>query len=112
MRSSHPPGGNDAGAILYRVVPEANMARYYMVGIESSLFGDVAVVRRWGRIGKPCRVRIDLYRTRGEAEVARARIMRAKLAKGYGSPSPKAMLRPAGERIEGQRELPLFGLVR
>lgn len=38
-------------AYLERMNPAANMARFYRVAIEPGLFGDVAVVRQWGRIG-------------------------------------------------------------
>jgi predicted DNA-binding WGR domain protein len=38
-------------AHLHRIDPDANMARYYCVDIAPTLFGDVSVVRTWGRIG-------------------------------------------------------------
>ncbi|TIT86840.1 MAG: WGR domain-containing protein, partial [Mesorhizobium sp.] len=28
-----------------------NMARYYAMSIEANLFGDVCLLRKWGRIG-------------------------------------------------------------
>ena len=36
---------------LPRIDAAKNMARFYAVGVEPTLFGDWAVVRRWGRIG-------------------------------------------------------------
>jgi predicted DNA-binding WGR domain protein len=36
---------------LRRIDTGKNMARFYAVAIEPTLFGDWAVVRRWGRIG-------------------------------------------------------------
>lgn len=36
---------------LRRIDPDKNMARFYAIAIERTLFGDWAVVRRWGRIG-------------------------------------------------------------
>eukprot|EP01037_Dinobryon_pediforme_P016622 gene16622-16803_t len=36
---------------LRRIDRDKNMARFYAIAIERTLFGDWAVVRRWGRIG-------------------------------------------------------------
>jgi predicted DNA-binding WGR domain protein len=59
------------------------MARYYSLTITPSLFGDAAVVREWGRIGRPGRMRIDLYEKAEEAAAAHAAIERAKTRRGY-----------------------------
>jgi predicted DNA-binding WGR domain protein len=37
------------------------MARYYVLSIEPSLFGDATLIREWGRIGRPGQRRIELY---------------------------------------------------
>ena len=37
--------------LLERIDPSQNMARYYVLSIEPTLFGDSALVREWGRIG-------------------------------------------------------------
>lgn len=37
---------------LYRFKPEANMARFYAFTIQPTLFGEWALVREWGRIGR------------------------------------------------------------
>ena len=34
-----------------RIDAASNMARFYMLSLEPTLFGDVAVFRHWGRIG-------------------------------------------------------------
>ena len=34
-----------------RIDASKNMARFYAMSIEPSLFGDVCLLRRWGRIG-------------------------------------------------------------
>ncbi len=36
---------------LRRIDPSKNMARFYTIDIQPTLFGDWAVVRSWGRIG-------------------------------------------------------------
>ena len=41
--------------VLDRFDPACNMARYYVLSIEPSLFGDTPLIREWGRIGSPGR---------------------------------------------------------
>lgn len=70
---------------LYRVNLEANVARFYRVGLEGpDLFDQVAVVRQWGRIGSPRGQELRTYHpAEGEAEAAAARVIAAKRRKGY-----------------------------
>ncbi len=49
--------------VLDRCDPTCNMARYYVLSIETSLFGDASLIREWGRIGRPGQKRIELYET-------------------------------------------------
>ncbi|WP_315923266.1 WGR domain-containing protein [Mesorhizobium sp. SP-1A] len=65
------------------VDPARNMAKFYTMVISPSLFGDVALVRSWGRMAKRGAFRINLFGSHGEAEVARAKIVAQKLARGY-----------------------------
>jgi predicted DNA-binding WGR domain protein len=37
--------------VLHRCDPSCNMARYYVLSIEPSLFGDATLIREWGRLG-------------------------------------------------------------
>jgi len=53
--------------VLERRDPARNMARYYVLSLEPSLFGDTALVRQWGRLGQSGRQRIDLFRQRAHA---------------------------------------------
>ena len=55
---------------LHRVDPARNMARFYRMSSTPSLFGDICLVREWGRIGRPGRIRIDLYEIAEEAIAA------------------------------------------
>ncbi|BCH62446.1 hypothetical protein RvVAT039_pl08320 (plasmid) [Agrobacterium vitis] len=34
-----------------RIAPEQNMARFYALAVQPTLFGEVSLVRAWGRIG-------------------------------------------------------------
>lgn len=59
MRWTPPAGPPDNAAmatathsrLLDRIMRERNMARFYELSVEPTLFGEVALVRRWGRIG-------------------------------------------------------------
>lgn len=44
-----------------------NVARFYVLAIEPSLYGDAALMRAWGRIGSLGRQRLDLYASAAEA---------------------------------------------
>ncbi|WP_453968278.1 WGR domain-containing protein [Bradyrhizobium ottawaense] len=41
------------------------MARFYVLTIEPTLFGDTALVREWGRLGQRGRRRTDLFAREG-----------------------------------------------
>ena len=56
--------------MLHRLGEAENMARYYVLSIEPSLFGDTALVREWGRIGQRGKRRIDLFADNPQAAVA------------------------------------------
>ena len=47
--------------VLERVDRTKNMARYYVLSVEPTLFAESSLVRRWGRIGGAGRTRIDLH---------------------------------------------------
>ncbi len=68
---------------LKRVDPARNMARFYTLSVEPSLFGDAALVRQWGRIGTSGRIKINLYETKTEAETAFIRLKTIKQRRGY-----------------------------
>jgi predicted DNA-binding WGR domain protein len=68
---------------LHRVIAEANMARFYHVDIAPTLFGEVSVLRSWGRIGSHGRTSVETWVTSEEAETAAARTLRQKAQRGY-----------------------------
>lgn len=69
--------------LLNRLDPARNMARYYRVAIEPTLFGWSAVVRDWGRIGRSGRRRLDLYDHLDEASAAAEDLLERKQRRGY-----------------------------
>lgn len=70
-------------AHLHRIDPRANMARFYCIDVAPTLFGDVAVLRSWGRIGTQGRTRVETCATAEGAESAAARTLGQKLRRGY-----------------------------
>lgn len=68
---------------LHRIDPARKMARFYRLSSTPSLFGDICLVREWGRIGRPGRMRIDLYEKGEEAIAAREALSRVKRKRGY-----------------------------
>jgi predicted DNA-binding WGR domain protein len=74
--------------VLDRFDPARNMARYYVLSIEPTLFDDSSLVREWGRIGKPGRRRIELYRDDGNARTALSAWLERKVRRGYKTRPP------------------------
>ena len=59
------------------------MARFYCMSLQATLFGEWALVREWGRIGRAGQVRTSTYPERTEAEQAMEKLCAAKMRKGY-----------------------------
>ena len=74
---------------IQRVDPTRNMARYYRLAIEPTLFGNISVVRNWGRIGKRGQERIHFFENEKQALILFLDILREKRRKGY-RPAPDA----------------------
>ena len=68
---------------LHRIDAVRNMARFYRLSVTPSLFGDICLVREWGRIGRPGRTRIDLYAREEDANGAFLALEQAKRRRGY-----------------------------
>lgn len=70
---------------LTRVNASQNMARYYRMTIQPTLFGDWSVVREWGRIGRSGQIRVVTHPSEREAAEAMTTIERQKVRRGYRS---------------------------
>ena len=64
--------------------PEKNMARFYALDLQPTLFGGWAVVKGWGRIGSAGQGRSALYGERIQAEAGLARELARRIRRGYG----------------------------
>jgi predicted DNA-binding WGR domain protein len=69
--------------VLHRCDPSCNMARYYVLAIEPSLFGDATLIREWGRIGQLGQRRIELYESLSGAVEALETWLPRKRRRGY-----------------------------
>jgi predicted DNA-binding WGR domain protein len=65
------------------VILPCNMARYYVLSIEPSLFGDATLIREWGRIGQPGQRKIELYESQSRAVEALDTWLQRKRRRGY-----------------------------
>ena len=70
---------------LRRVDPGRNMRRFYSLAIECTLFGEYALVREWGRLGRGGQVKITAFQSSREAESSFIRLRREKERRGYAS---------------------------
>ena len=68
---------------IERVDHDANMYRFYRLRLMPDLFGDVSLLREWGRIGTQGRHRIDCFEDEGSAANAMIALFRAKQKRGY-----------------------------
>jgi len=68
---------------LRRIDPSRNMARFYSLSVEPTLFGDPALVIEWGRIGTIGRRRLRLCPDLEAAVNAWRRIEKSKRQRGY-----------------------------
>lgn len=73
---------------LHRIDPIRNMARYYRVSIEKTLFDETVVRRNWGRIGTGGRSITVVVEEASEAKVIAARLCDAKRRRGYRDIGP------------------------
>jgi len=69
--------------VLERCDVKRNMARYYVLELRPTLFGEVAFVRAWGRIGTKGREISSLHKDGHEAKMSLDRWLRLKQARGY-----------------------------
>ncbi|MGB3583804.1 MAG: WGR domain-containing protein [Roseiarcus sp.] len=69
--------------VLERVDRAKNMARFYVLSIEPTLLEDLALVRRWGRIGSAGRQRIDLHTSQPIAQIELKKWLDRKRRRGY-----------------------------
>lgn len=68
---------------LTRVDASQNMARFYGISLHPTLFGEVAVMRQWGRIGTTGQSLLETFADLRTAALAQDRLQRIKRRRGY-----------------------------
>ncbi len=68
---------------LIHVNPELNMARFYGIAVQPTLFGEVSVFRSWGRIGTRGRAMMVTYEDASQAAAALMKLDKQKRRRGY-----------------------------
>ena len=66
-----------------RVDPDRNMARFYTLAIEPTLFSTPRLLRRWGRIGTSGRTMVHHFDREEEAVTLFLALLRERRAHGY-----------------------------
>ncbi|NTJ11738.1 WGR domain-containing protein [Rhizobium lusitanum] len=84
-----------------RIEPEKNMARFYVLAVQPTLFGEVSLVRSWGRIGARGQQKVHLFDDEKQAVGLFLEILREKRNRGY-RPKPSVEI-PAIRRSSPQR---------
>jgi len=69
--------------LLHRVCPEQNMARFYALSLERSLFGEFVVIRLWGRIGRRGQSKTESFEAEPDAERRLHKLAESKRRRGY-----------------------------
>ena len=64
--------------------PARNMARYYIPAIQPTLFGEVQLTRRWGRIGARGQSLNHVFNREEDAVRMFLELLRRKRKRGYG----------------------------
>lgn len=81
---------------IERIDARKNMARYYALSIQPTLFGEASLSRCWGRIGSRGQQKIHLFEDERQAVSLFLDIVKQKRRKGYlprticGNPSEPA----------------------
>lgn len=68
---------------LQRVDDSRNMARFYRLSVQPTLFGEVSLIRNWGRIGTSGQELVRTFEDAEAIERARKRLERSKIGRGY-----------------------------
>src|SRR4051794_10484927 len=68
---------------LTNINPAQNMYRFYTVRVSRNLFGQWSLLREWGRIGSPGRLRCDTFDSESEAREAERRNVHLRVRHGY-----------------------------
>ena len=73
---------------IERIAPEKNLARFYALSVQPTLFGDISLVRTWGRIGTRGQQMVHFFDDENLAVSLFLEVLRQKRKRGYRPKSP------------------------
>jgi predicted DNA-binding WGR domain protein len=84
----------EAGVCLHRVDPEQGMRRFYRLQIQPTIFGELDLIREWGRVGRDHRPRrqVTHHRDLGELLEQLREVLARRFKRGYRPGPPLAPL--------------------
>lgn len=68
---------------LRRIDPSQNMCRFYSLAIQPTLFGEVSVIRNWGRIDCAGQIMQETFDSLDDAVEKFGHLRQIKVRKGY-----------------------------
>lgn len=68
---------------MRHIKPAQNMARFYEISLQPTLFGEVSLLRRWGRIGTKGQSLRQTYSSLETAALAATKLDQHKRKRGY-----------------------------
>lgn len=71
---------------IERIEPGSNMARFYSLGVQPTLFGDYSLMRCWGRIGTRGQCKEHIFAEEEDATSQLLTFLQAKTKRGYKAP--------------------------
>ena len=74
---------------LRRIDAAHNMRRFYALSTQPTLFGEMSLVRNWGRIGTNGQTMVQTFDGSAEAVDAFGRLERIKRRRGYAAADEK-----------------------
>jgi predicted DNA-binding WGR domain protein len=68
---------------MTRIDRAKDMRRFHAMQVGVTLFGEVVLVKEWGRIGSPGRVREEIFASADLAQAALKKHQAVKMRRGY-----------------------------
>lgn len=68
---------------LLHIDARHNMQRFYTLSLQPTLFGDIALMRQWGRIGTKGQMKMQSFAGQTAARTALKKLQTQKIKRGY-----------------------------
>lgn len=68
---------------LLHIDARHNMQRFYTLSLQPTLFGNIALMRQWGRIGTKGQMKMQTFDGQSAAKAALKKLQAQKIRRGY-----------------------------